>query len=164
MPTESLRQRQIAFGYTQEDMKVILAPLARNAEEAVSSMGNDTPLAVLSDGNRLLYSYFKQLFAQVTNPPIDSIREAIVMSLQAGIGSEKNLFDETPEHARQLVLETPILLDPSSSSCGRCTRRSSRRARSTSRGPSRKGPAGWRSRSSGCAARRTRRLPQGSTS
>ncbi len=111
VPTESLRQRQIAFGYTQEDMKVILAPLARNAEEAVSSMGNDTPLAVLSDNHRLLYSYFKQLFAQVTNPPIDSIREAIVMSLQASIGSEKNLFDETPEHARQLVLETPILLD-----------------------------------------------------
>ena len=110
-PTESLRQRQVAFGYTQEDMKVTLAPLARNAEEAVSSMGNDTPLAVLSDGNRLLYSYFKQLFAQVTNPPIDSIREAIVMSLSASIGSEKNLFDETPEHARQLVLETPILLD-----------------------------------------------------
>ncbi len=111
VPTESLRQRQIAFGYTMEDMKVILAPLARNAEEAVSSMGNDTPLAVLSDRHRLLYSYFKQLFAQVTNPPIDSIREAIVMSLQASIGSEKNLFDETPEHARQLVLESPILLD-----------------------------------------------------
>ena len=110
-PTETLRQRQIAFGYTQEDMKVILAPLARNAEEAVSSMGNDTPLAVLSDRHRLLYSYFKQLFAQVTNPPIDSIREAIVMSIQTGIGSERNLFHETPEHARQLVLETPILLD-----------------------------------------------------
>ena len=111
VPTETLRQRQIAFGYSLEDMKVILAPLARNAEEAVSSMGNDTPLAVLSDRHRLIYSYFKQLFAQVTNPPIDSIREAIVMSLQASIGSEKNLFDETPEHARQLVLESPILLD-----------------------------------------------------
>ena len=110
-PTETLRQRQIAFGYTQEDMKVTLAPLARNAEEAVSSMGNDTPLAVLSGGNRILFSYFKQLFAQVTNPPIDSIREAIVMSLQASIGSERNLFDETPEHARQLVLPSPILLD-----------------------------------------------------
>ena len=110
-PTETLRQRQIAFGYTQEDMKVTLAPLARNAEEAVSSMGNDTPLAVLSGGNRILFSYFKQLFAQVTNPPIDSIREAIVMSLQASIGSEKNLLDETPEHARQLVLPSPILLD-----------------------------------------------------
>ncbi|MBI4883409.1 MAG: glutamate synthase large subunit [Actinobacteria bacterium] len=110
-PTESLRQRQIAFGYTQEDMKVILAPLAQNAEEAVSSMGNDTPLAVLSDNHRLLYSYFKQLFAQVTNPPIDSIREAIVMSLQASIGSEKNLLDETPEHARLLVMDSPILSD-----------------------------------------------------
>ncbi len=111
LPTEPLRQRQVAFGYSQEDMKVILAPLARNAEEAVSSMGTDTPLAVLSERHRLIYSYFKQLFAQVTNPPIDSIREAIVMSLQASIGSEKNLLDETPEHARQLVLESPILLD-----------------------------------------------------
>ncbi|MEO5633312.1 glutamate synthase large subunit [Gaiella sp.] len=110
-PTETLRQRQVAFGYTQEDMKVTLAPLARNAEEAVSSMGNDTPLAVLSSGNRILYSYFKQLFAQVTNPPIDSIREAIVMSVQASIGSERNLLAETPEHARQLVLPSPILLD-----------------------------------------------------
>src|SRR5207344_1750290 len=111
LPSESLRLRQIAFGYSQEDMKVILAPLARNAEEAVGSMGNDSPLAVLSDRKPLLYSYFKQLFAQVTNPPVDSIREAVVMSLGASIGSEKNLFDETPEHARQLVLETPILLD-----------------------------------------------------
>ena len=90
---------------------MILAPLARNAEEAVSSMGNDTPLAVLSDRQPLLYSYFKQLFAQVTNPPIDSIREAIVMSVQASVGSEQNLLDETPEHARQLVIENPILLD-----------------------------------------------------
>jgi glutamate synthase (NADPH/NADH) large chain/glutamate synthase (ferredoxin) len=111
LPTEPLRQRQIAFGFSHEDMKVILAPLALNAEEAVSSMGNDTPLAVLSDRHRLVYSYFKQLFAQVTNPPIDSIREAIVMSLQASIGSEKNLFDETPEHARQLALPSPVLDD-----------------------------------------------------
>ena len=90
---------------------MILAPLARNAEEAVGSMGNDSPLAVLSDRKPLLYSYFKQLFAQVTNPPIDSIREAIVMSVQASVGSERNLLDETPEHARQLVIENPILLD-----------------------------------------------------
>jgi glutamate synthase domain-containing protein 2/glutamate synthase domain-containing protein 1/glutamate synthase domain-containing protein 3 len=110
-PSESLRQRQAAFGYTQEDMKVILAPLARNAEEAVSSMGNDSPIAVLSDRPRLLNSYFKQLFAQVTNPPIDSTREAVVMSVQASVGSERNLFDETPEHARQLVIDSPILLD-----------------------------------------------------
>ncbi len=110
-PAESLRNRQLAFGYTQEDMKVILAPLARNAEEAISSMGNDSPLAVLSDRRPLLYSYFKQLFAQVTNPPIDSIREAVVMSVEASVGSERNLLDETPEHARQLVIANPILRD-----------------------------------------------------
>ena len=74
-------------------------------------MGNDSSLAVLSDRKPLLYSYFKQLFAQVTNPPIDSIREAIVMSVQASVGSERNLLDETPEHARQLVIDNPILLD-----------------------------------------------------
>jgi len=110
-PSESLRNRQLAFGYSQEDMKVILAPLARQAEEAVGSMGNDSPLAVLSDRKPLLYSYFKQLFAQVTNPPVDSIREAVVMSVQASVGSERNLLDETPEHARQLVIDNPILLD-----------------------------------------------------
>ena len=106
---EPVRRLQLAFGYTQEDMKVMLAPLAVNAEEAISSMGNDTPLAVLSDRRPLLYSYFKQLFAQVTNPPIDPIREAVVMSVQSLVGSEHNLLDETPEHARQLVIDNPIL-------------------------------------------------------
>ena len=106
---EPLRRLQLAFGYTQEDMKVMLSPLAANAEEAVGSMGNDTPLAVLSNRRPLLYSYFKQLFAQVTNPPIDSIREAVVMSVQSLVGSERNLLDETPEHARQLIIENPIL-------------------------------------------------------
>jgi glutamate synthase (NADPH/NADH) large chain/glutamate synthase (ferredoxin) len=110
-PAEPLRQRQLLFGYAQEDMKAMLAPLARNAEEAVGSMGNDTPLAVLSQRKPLLYSYFKQLFAQVTNPPIDSIRESVVMSVQASVGSERNLLAETPEHARQLVIENPILQD-----------------------------------------------------
>src|SRR3954470_18523121 len=110
-PSESLRNRQLAFGYAQEDMSVILAPLARNAEEPVGSMGNDTSLAVLSDRKPLLSSYFKQLCAQFTNPPIDSIREAVVMSVQASVGSERNLLDETPEHARQLVIDNPILLD-----------------------------------------------------
>ncbi|HUJ91910.1 MAG TPA: glutamate synthase central domain-containing protein, partial [Gaiellaceae bacterium] len=110
-PTEPLRRRQLLFGYAQEDMKVMLAPLARNAEEAVGSMGNDTPLAVLSRRKPLLYSYFKQMFAQVTNPPIDSIREAVVMSVKASVGSERNLLDETPEHARQLVIDNPILRD-----------------------------------------------------
>src|SRR5690242_2517951 len=92
-------------------MKVILAPLAANAEEPVGSMGNDTPLAVLSARKPLLYSYFKQLFAQVTNPPIDPIREAIVMSVQASVGSERNLLGESREHARQLVIDNPILRD-----------------------------------------------------
>src|SRR6185436_14901206 len=110
-PRQPLRARQLLFGYAQEDMKAILAPLARNAEEPVSSMGNDTPLAALTERKPLLYSYFKQLFAQVTNPPIDSIREAIVMSVRASVGSERNLLDETPEHARQLVIANPILLD-----------------------------------------------------
>jgi len=110
-PGESLRSRQLLFGYAQEDMNAILAPLARNAEEPVGSMGNDTPLAALTGRKPLLYSYFKQLFAQVTNPPIDSIREAIVMSVRASVGSERNLLDETPEHARQLVIDNPILLD-----------------------------------------------------
>ena len=108
---EPLRTLQLAFGYTQEDMKVMLAPLAANAEEAIGSMGNDTPLAVLSDRKPLLYSYFKQLFAQVTNPPIDPIREAVVMSVRSLVGSERNLLDETPEHARQLLIDNPILRD-----------------------------------------------------
>jgi glutamate synthase (NADPH/NADH) large chain/glutamate synthase (ferredoxin) len=106
---EPLRSRQLAFGWTQEDLKVILAPLARNAEEAIGSMGNDLALAVLSDQKPLLYSYFKQLFAQVTNPPIDSTRESIVMSVATSVGSEHNLLDETPEHAHQLVIGQPIL-------------------------------------------------------
>ncbi len=110
-PAEPLRARQLAFGYAQEDMKVLLAPLAANAEEPVGSMGNDSALAALSARRPLLYSYFKQLFAQVTNPPIDSIREAVVMSVQASVGSERNLLAETPEHARQLVIDNPILLD-----------------------------------------------------
>ncbi len=109
--SQPLRSLQLAFGYTQEDMKVMLAPLAANAEEAVGSMGNDTALAILSERHPLLYSYFKQLFAQVTNPPIDSIREAVVMSVQTLVGSERNLLDETPEHARQLVIDNPILDD-----------------------------------------------------
>jgi glutamate synthase (NADPH/NADH) large chain/glutamate synthase (ferredoxin) len=108
---EPLRHLQLAFGYTQEDLKVMLAPLAVNGEEAIGSMGNDTPLAVLSDRSPLLYSYFKQLFAQVTNPPIDPIREAVVMSAQSRVGSERNLLDETPAHARQLVIDNPMLRD-----------------------------------------------------
>jgi glutamate synthase (NADPH) large chain len=94
LPSEvSLLDRQQAFGTTQEDMKFLLAPMAAAGEEALGSMGNDSPLAVLSDKNKPLYSYFKQLFAQVTNPPIDPIREAIVMSLVSFIGPKPNLLD-----------------------------------------------------------------------
>jgi len=94
MPTSAdLLDRQQAFGYTQEDLKFLIAPMASLGEEALGSMGNDSPLAVLSDKNKPLYSYFKQLFAQVTNPPIDPIREAIVMSLVSFVGPKPNLLD-----------------------------------------------------------------------
>ncbi|MEO7108100.1 MAG: glutamate synthase-related protein, partial [Rhodoferax sp.] len=89
----SLLDRQQAFGFTQEDLKFLIAPMAAAGEEAIGSMGNDSPLAVLSDKNKPLYNYFKQLFAQVTNPPIDPIREAIVMSLVSFIGPKPNLLD-----------------------------------------------------------------------
>ncbi len=91
--TSSLLDRQQAFGFTQEDIKFLIMPMASNGEEAIGSMGNDSPLAVLSDKNKPLYNYFKQLFAQVTNPPIDPIREAIVMSLVSFIGPKPNLLD-----------------------------------------------------------------------
>jgi glutamate synthase (NADPH) large chain len=101
--------RQEAFGYTAEELKMILLPMAVQGKEAVGSMGTDTPLAVLSDRPQLLFDYFAQLFAQVTNPPIDPIREALVMSLSNRLGPRANLFDETPEHARQLHLKRPVL-------------------------------------------------------
>jgi glutamate synthase domain-containing protein 2/glutamate synthase domain-containing protein 1/glutamate synthase domain-containing protein 3 len=108
---QPLRARQRAFGYTQEDLGVLLTPMAQDGQEPVGSMGNDIALAVLSDQAPALFSYFKQLFAQVTNPPIDSIREDIVMSLATSLGTERNLFDETPEHAHKLLLDQPILLN-----------------------------------------------------
>ncbi|WP_309639075.1 glutamate synthase-related protein [Methylibium sp.] len=91
--SENLLDRQQAFGYTQEDLKFLMSPMAQAGEEGIGSMGNDSPLAVLSDKNKPLYNYFKQLFAQVTNPPIDPIREAIVMSLNSFIGPKPNLLD-----------------------------------------------------------------------
>jgi glutamate synthase domain-containing protein 2/glutamate synthase domain-containing protein 1/glutamate synthase domain-containing protein 3 len=106
---EPLRALQLAFGYTQEDLRVLIAPMAKAGEEPLGSMGNDNALAVLSDQRPSLFGYFKQLFAQVTNPPIDPIRESIVMSLATGVGAEQNLLDETPEHAHQLVMDQPIL-------------------------------------------------------
>ncbi len=109
-PAESLLDRQQAFGYTQEDIKFLMAPMAANGEEAIGSMGNDSPLAVLSDRNKPLYNYFKQLFAQVTNPPIDPIREAIVMSLNSFIGPKPNLLDINAVNPQmRLEVEQPIL-------------------------------------------------------
>ncbi|MEM1255732.1 MAG: glutamate synthase large subunit [Cyanobacteria bacterium P01_H01_bin.21] len=107
----TLRQRQMAFGYTFEELRMLLTPMAQNGVEAIGSMGTDTPLAVLSDRPKLLYDYFQQLFAQVTNPPIDSIREAIITSAVTTIGSERNLLDPQPESCRLIQLKTPILSD-----------------------------------------------------
>jgi len=103
------RQRQQAFGYTVEELKMVLTPMVVNGEEATSSMGTDTPLAVLSDRPQLLFKYFKQLFAQVTNPPIDPIREELVMSLTTSIGPKPNLMDENPESCRRIRVKQPIL-------------------------------------------------------
>ncbi|MBI4510765.1 MAG: glutamate synthase large subunit [Deltaproteobacteria bacterium] len=109
LSAEGVLTLQKTFGYTIEDLRVVMAPMALTAQEAIGSMGTDTPLAVLSSRPQLLFHYFKQLFAQVTNPPIDPIREELVMSLVTTIGSEKNLFAESPDHCRQVQLKSPIL-------------------------------------------------------
>ena len=101
--------RMRVFGYTREEQKMLLIPMAVNGQEPVGSMGTDTPLAVLSDRPRLLFDYFKQVFAQVTNPPIDPLREGLVMSLMSFVGRQRNLLAETPQHCRQLKLPHPIL-------------------------------------------------------
>ncbi len=106
--TELTRQQR-AFGYTAEELRLLAIPMAANGYEAVGSMGNDAPLAVLSEKNQLLFNYFKQLFAQVTNPPLDAIREELVTSLEAFIGCERNLFEETPRHCHQLKLKSPLV-------------------------------------------------------
>jgi glutamate synthase (NADPH/NADH) large chain len=108
--TESLLDRQQAFGYTQEDLKFLMSPMAQAGEEGTGSMGNDSPLAVLSDKNKPLYNYFKQLFAQVTNPPIDPIREAVVMSLVSFIGPKPNLLDiNAVNPPMRLEVSQPVL-------------------------------------------------------
>ena len=107
---ETLLDRQQAFGFTQEDLKFLMSPMAAQGEEAIGSMGNDSPLAVLSDKSKPLYNYFKQLFAQVTNPPIDPIREAIVMSLNSFIGPKPNLLDiNAVNPPMRLEVPQPIL-------------------------------------------------------
>ncbi|MBN1405986.1 MAG: glutamate synthase large subunit [Candidatus Omnitrophica bacterium] len=106
---EGVASRLKAFGYTREDMKTIIKPMAEEAKEPIGSMGNDTPHAFLSKRPVMLYDYFKQLFAQVTNPPIDHIREKVVMGIESYVGSEKNILDETPGHSHKLIIKSPIL-------------------------------------------------------
>jgi len=105
----SLRKRQKAFGYTNEDLNLILTPMAKTGKEPLGSMGNDNPLAVLSDRPQHLAHYFKQLFAQVTNPPIDPIREEMVMSLRTYVGADSNLLAETPRHCHKVEIQQPVL-------------------------------------------------------
>ena len=117
---DTLLARQQAFGYTQEDILRILLPMAQDGKEPVSSMGTDIPLAVLSQRSQILPNYFKQLFAQVTNPPIDPIREKVVMNTESLLGSEQNLLEESPEHARLLRLKSPTLRDAELARLRRC--------------------------------------------
>ena len=106
---ETLLHRQQAFGYTLEDLKYILAPMGSGGEEAIGSMGSDTPIAVLSDQAQSLFNYFQQLFAQVTNPPLDAIREELITSVKTGAGGEGNLLMPTPASCRQIALDLPVL-------------------------------------------------------
>jgi glutamate synthase (NADPH) large chain len=106
---ETVRERHLAFGYTHEDLRLLLAPMARQGEEPIGSMGTDTSLAVLSDRPRLLYDYFKELFAQVTNPPLDQIREELVTAMESTIGPEGNLVRPEPESCRQITIPDPVL-------------------------------------------------------
>src|SRR5258706_3868380 len=109
LDTATVLTRQQAFGYTNEDLSLLLSPMALDKNEAIGSMGTDTPLAVLSERPQLLYNYFKQLFAQVTNPPVYAIREALVMSTDTTVGPEANMLEPTAECARQIKLSSPIL-------------------------------------------------------
>ncbi len=108
---KTLKKRQKAYGFTSEDLKVILGPMSVSGTEPVGSMGADTPLAVLSDQSQHISNYFKQLFAQVSNPPIDPIRERMVMSLFTRVGESLNILAETPEHTKQVHISQPVLLD-----------------------------------------------------
>src|SRR5512138_386185 len=106
---ETVLRRQEVFGYTAEDVKMLITPMATDGTEAIGSMGTDTPLAVLSEKPQPLFNYFKQLFAQVTNPPVDAIREEIIMAVETAVGPEGNLLEPGPEAARQLALPSPVI-------------------------------------------------------
>jgi len=105
----SVQRRQRTFGYTEEEVRVLLAPMGANGAEPLGAMGSDTPIAAISDRPRLLFDYFTQQFAQVTNPPLDSIREEVVTSMASGLGPERNLLDATPAHATQVSLDFPVI-------------------------------------------------------
>ena len=109
MDSVELVRYQKAFGYSEEELDIFIAPMVIEAKESVGSMGDDTPLSVLSNKPRLLYTYFKQLFAQVTNPPIDSLREELVMSLNTALGPRRSLLEETPKHAKLIKFSSPML-------------------------------------------------------
>jgi glutamate synthase (NADPH/NADH) large chain len=106
---KELLQQQLAFGYTSEDVRTIITPMAETAYEPIGSMGTDTPLAVLSDQSQNLSNYFKQLFAQVTNPPIDPIRERMVMSTFTALGGASSILTTTENHCKQIAIRQPIL-------------------------------------------------------
>src|SRR5699024_8204619 len=106
---ERVIHRQKVFGYTYEDLNINVGPMAENMLQPVGSMGNDAPIAVLSSQPQLLYNYFKQLFAQVTNPPIDPIREELITSTETHLGSAGNFLDTGPENCRQIKLKAPVL-------------------------------------------------------
>ena len=110
-PEPAVRAHQAAFGYTTDSLNHLVEPMAKDGKDPVGSMGDDTPLSVLTDVDRPLFTYFKQLFAQVSNPPIDYIREELVTSLETRIGNQRNLLAETPEHAEQIVSDSPVLTD-----------------------------------------------------
>src|SRR6056297_2234162 len=116
-----LRDYQAAFGYTHDELENLIEPMTKKGKDPVGSMGDDTPLSVLTEYNRPLFSYFKQLFAQVTNPPLDYIREELVTSMESRLGFQRNLLDESPDHARQLVLDSPILTDAELASIRDCS-------------------------------------------
>jgi glutamate synthase (NADPH/NADH) large chain len=107
--SKSVKRRQRAFGYTEEDLKIFIAPMARNGQEPIGAMGTDTPIAAISERPKLLFDYFTQQFAQVTNPPLDAIREEVVTSMTTSIGPVRNLLEASAEHAKQMVVDYPII-------------------------------------------------------
>ena len=155
-PHGDVVRRQLAFGYTLEEQRILMAPMARTGGEALGSMGTDTPIAVLSDRSRLLFDYFSQLFAQVTNPPLDAIREELVTSLGGTIGPERNLLAPGAESCRQIGLSFPIL---DNDQLAKLVQR--RRARRGVQGRDRPRPVRSRRRRCGAARRARGRAPRG---